>query len=220
MMRDRDQIISDLKKALEEMPLDNLQVLTDLLTTFSELSFERSDRATSIRPAIIRSFASSLLTDDERGRSVNFPVQTRIRENAKILNPEKLKIGSNSWVGEGAILDASGGLEIGSHTSIGPGVYIWSHSSHLSNLNFEGEISSRLIERTPTKIGDGVFIAGPSVVLAGSTIGNKCIIRPMSVVNGDVPDYSIVDGHQVKEGVLNEEAIASMTAQFLKKKSR
>lgn len=211
----RDVVITEIKSIFEDMPMENLNVIKSLLSAFTNLNFEKSDRAALIRPGIINAFASSLLTDEERGSSFGLSPNARVRENAKIISPEKLRLGANTWVGEGAILDASGGLTIGSHTSIGPGVYIWSHSSHLSNLNLDGKISSQLIERMPTQIGDGVFIAGPSVVLPGSVIGNKCIVRPMSVVSGVVPDFSIVDGKQVKAGILTEELIEKMTAKLI-----
>ena len=120
------------------------------------------------------------------------PDGCRIRENAKIISKENLNIGEHCWIGEGAILDASGGLTIGAHTSIGLNVFVWTHDSHSLNIRSKNtREASKLIKRKPTKIGERCFIAGPSVILAGVTIGDKCIIPPMSVVSEDLPEGTI-----------------------------
>lgn len=142
----------------------------------------------SLRSQILRYHMSSVLSDKERAKLFGLHETCRIRENAKIIWPENLKCGENVWIGEGAILDASGGLEIGSHTSIGLGVFVWTHSSHKLNRKMENVQNSPEIVRKPTKIGDGVFLAGPSVVLPGVTIGNKAVISPMSLVDRDVDE--------------------------------
>ena len=48
------------------------------------------------------------MTDVERAKFLGLPKGCRIRENAKIISQENLKIGNNVWIGESAILDASG----------------------------------------------------------------------------------------------------------------
>jgi acetyltransferase-like isoleucine patch superfamily enzyme len=71
---------------------------------------------------------------------------------------------------------------------------LWSHSSYLTNLTLDNRTGSDLIERIPTKIGKGCFIAGPAVIYPGVTIGDRCMILPMSVVTKDVPSMSLVAG--------------------------
>ena len=66
-----------------------------------------------IRKEILTYHLSSVMTDSERAVLLGLPEGCRIRENAKIISPENLKCGTNVWIGEGAIIDASGGLEIG-----------------------------------------------------------------------------------------------------------
>lgn len=152
------------------------------------------DQETSwhIRKQILDYHATQTMSDVERARYFGLPVKCRMRENAKIISPENLIIGENNWIGEGAILDASGGLEIGSNCQIGLGVYVWSHDSHraaIKGINTQEHQSTIL--RKPTKIGDNCFIAGPSVIMPGVVIGNKCIISPMSVVFEDLPDKTV-----------------------------
>lgn len=145
-----------------------------------------------IRSQILMYNATFAMSDAERAEFIGLPKGCRIRENAKILSPEKLIIGENCWIGEGAILDASGGLTVGSNTSIGLSVFVWTHDSH--KLNIRGTNTrdcQNRIKRKSTSIGSNCFIAGPSVIMPGVTIGNSCIVSPMSVVYEDLPDHTI-----------------------------
>ena len=180
-----------------------------------ELPFKSEERHMLLRPDIIRRVIGEFLTDDERAEYLGLSRGCRIREGAKIFSPANLSIGEYCWIGENAILDASGGLEIGSHTSIGPSVFVWSHSSHLTALGMDNAPGSKLIQRKRTKIGSGCFVAGPSVVLPGVTIGDCVLIRPFATVDRDVPSRSVVDSSGVKEGGLSEQCIARMVRNHL-----
>jgi acetyltransferase-like isoleucine patch superfamily enzyme len=138
------------------------------------------------------------MTDDERAELWGLPEGCRMRENSKILSPENFKCGKYVWIGEGAILDASGGLEIGDHTSIGLSVYIWSHTSFLANLTLNNIVGNPLIARAKTSIGKGCFIAGHSVIYHGVSIGDKTVVLPMSVITKDIPGNCIVGGSPAK----------------------
>ena len=162
-------------------------------------SFKEDEKNTALRENLIfKQFADKLLTDSERAAFYNLPETCRMRENAKLISPQNLTIGEHVWIGEGAVLDASGGLEIGSHTSIGLGVFVWSHSSHLANIEMANYPSSPLITRTPTKIGSGVFIGGPSVINPGVTVGDRTIILPMSCVTKSFEGNCILGGSPAK----------------------
>jgi acetyltransferase-like isoleucine patch superfamily enzyme len=174
------------------------------------------ERQRKLRPDILRRMLGLVMTDDERAAAQGLHETCRMREGAKIISPEKFECGEYVWIGENAVLDASGGLSVGSHTSIGLGVYIWSHTSQLTNLTMQNFSGSALIERKPTKIGSGVFIAGPSVVLAGVSIGDKCVIAPLTVVTKDIPPYSVVLGNPGRiVKTMDEEYIAAERARVL-----
>jgi acetyltransferase-like isoleucine patch superfamily enzyme len=160
--------------------------------------FKDSERQRLLRPYVLKQFVSSVMTDDERAAFWGLPEGCRMRENAKIISPENLVCGKYVWIGEGAVLDASGGLEIGDHTSIGLNVMLWSHTSWLTNVLMENEGGSPLIHRKKTKIGSGCFIAGPSVVYHGVTVADRTVILPMSVVTKDTPGNCIMSGAPAK----------------------
>jgi acetyltransferase-like isoleucine patch superfamily enzyme len=156
--------------------------------------FKNEPRNNRLRDEVLKRFISGVMTDDERAALFGLPAGCRMRENAKIISPENLDIGEYVWIGEGALLDASGGLTIGAHTTIGSGVYLWSHRSFMTNLTLDNRSGSELVTRAPTRVGKGCFIGGPSVIYSGVTIGDKVVVMPMSVVTKDVPSYAMVAG--------------------------
>jgi len=170
--------------------------------------FKDTERSNRLRNQILEYFISSVMTDEERAELFGLPHGCRMRENAKIICPENLRCGQFVWIGEGVILDASGGLEIGEHTSIGFNTMVASHTSYLANLSLQNGIGSPLIERKPTRIGKGCFIAGPSVIYHGVSVGDKVVVAPMSVITGDVPSYTFVAGSPAKvKRQLSEDSI-------------
>lgn len=159
------------------------------------LDDERSNR---LRRQILTDLVGGLMNDVERARLLGLPETTRIRERTKIVSVENLKLGDHCWIGENAVLDASGGLTIGEHTSIGLNCLIFTHSSWLSNMMLENHSGSDLIERKPVRIGKGCFIGGNSVIMPGVTIGDFVTVNPLSVVTKDVPDYCLVSGNPAR----------------------
>jgi acetyltransferase-like isoleucine patch superfamily enzyme len=153
-----------------------------------------SERNHSLRDDIVQRFLSQLLTDDERAKLLGLPSTCRVRENTKLLMPERLRCGEYVWIGENAYLDASGGLEIGDHTTIGVGVFVWTHTSVLANILAANEPGGSHVIRRRVKIGSRCYIVGPSVINPGVTIGDGALVLPLSVVTRDVPPHVIVAG--------------------------
>jgi acetyltransferase-like isoleucine patch superfamily enzyme len=186
------------------------QILRNFSDTFKDISFFDSNRNNALRHGICKDIAARVLTDDERASFYGLPTGCRMREGAKIISIENLQIGEYCWIGENAILDASGGLSIGSHCSIGLSVFVWSHSSHLSSLTMQNKIGNKLIDHKPTNIGDGCFIAGPSVIQPGVNIGNKVLVKPFSTIDTDVPDRSIVNQNGIRENVFTDKMLKKL----------
>jgi acetyltransferase-like isoleucine patch superfamily enzyme len=175
------------------------------------------DTDPALRDQILLYHISDVLTDRERARLLNLPEGCRIRERAKILAPEKLKCGRHVWIGEGAVLDAQGGLTIGDFTQIGLNVMIWSHTSHRQALLSKTTISKEGITYKETKIGKNCFIAGPSVIAPGVNIGDRVIISPLSFVDRDLPDDVVYSGNRDIRQLENrvkelEEALRKLSA--------
>lgn len=160
--------------------------LLPLIAASARREAAASDYDLDLRAQILRYHATDLMTDRERAAFFGLPEGCRIRERAKILAPEKLVMGKNVWIGEGAVLDAQGGLTIGDASQIGLGVMVWSHSSHQQAAKGETGQSRDGIIYKATTIGRNCFIAGPSVIAAGVNIGDSAIISPLTFVDRDV----------------------------------
>jgi acetyltransferase-like isoleucine patch superfamily enzyme len=172
--------------------------------------FHADERSNRLRNAILTDLVGQYMTDSERAALLGLPPTTRIRERAKIVCPEGLEIGDHCWIGEGAALDASGGLTIGEHTSIGLNVLVFTHSSWLANMTLQNHSGSDLIERKPVRIGKGCFIGGNSVIMPGVVIGDFVTVSPLSVVTKDVPDRALVGGNPARVfGRTEEEHVAA-----------
>ena len=169
-----------------------------------------------LRHQILTYHMSEVLTDVERANLLGLPEGCRIRERAKILCPEKLKIGKNVWIGEGAVLDAQGGLTIGDNTQIGLNVMIWSHTSHRQATEGKtGSPTKEGIKYRETKIGSNCFIAGPSVIGPGVSIGDRVIVSPLTFVDHDIPAGELVSGpRELKNLVQKVECLEEMLNQF------
>jgi acetyltransferase-like isoleucine patch superfamily enzyme len=160
--------------------------------------FFDDERSNRLRPQILTDLVGQYLNDAERARLYGLPDTTRIRERAKIISPERLRIGEHCWIGEGAVLDASGGLTIGEHTSIGVNTLVFTHSSWLANMMLANHSGSDLIERKPVRIGKGCFVGSLVVVMPGVTIGDFATVQPNSVVAKDVPERCLVAGNPAR----------------------
>ena len=160
--------------------------------------FFDDERSQRLRPRILTDLIGQYMNDGERAKLLGLPESTRIRERAKIIYPDRLEVGEHCWIGEGSMLDATGGLVIGDHTSIGLNVLIFTHSTWLCNMMLENYSGSDLMERKPVRIGKGCFIGGNSVIMPGVTLGDFVTVQPMSWVAKDVPDRTLVAGNPAR----------------------
>lgn len=164
----------------------------------SELEFGDTERSRGLRESILKNLLALAMTDDERATMLGLPLGCRVRESAKIISPNLLVCGEHVWIGENSVVDASGGLTIGSHTTIAVGALVWTHESVLANLMMDNSIGNPWLVRKSTIIGSGCYIGGPSSIYPGVKIGNKVVVLPMSVVMEDVPDNVVVGGSPAK----------------------
>lgn len=109
---------------------------------------------------------------------------------------EGLVIGNNVGIAQNCFIQVRGFVTIGSNVIFGPGVSIFSDNHNHENSNIY------IVEQGETRKGvtieDDVWIGARSVILDGVTIGAHSIIAAGSVVNKNVPAYSIFGGVPAK----------------------
>jgi acetyltransferase-like isoleucine patch superfamily enzyme len=124
----------------------------------------------------------------EKARALGFGEGASIYDSALVIGD--VKVGEQTWIGPGVVLDGSGGLSIGAYCSISAGVQVYSHDS-VAWATSGGE---KEIERAATRIGDRCYIGPNSIIAKGITIGDGSVVGAGSVVLSDLPPGSRAAG--------------------------
>ena len=101
--------------------------------------------------------------------------------------PERISIGRNCTINEGAVLSGRGGLTIGDDVRI-------STYAMLETSRLEASGRPRTHRAEPIVVGNNVWIASNAIVCGGVTIGEDSIIAAGAVVTRDVPARAIARG--------------------------
>lgn len=117
--------------------------------------------------------------------------KTQIDMGQYVLSPQRIKIGNNSHINQGCLLDGRGGITIGDSVSISHRVQIITGSHDIQSKDFRGFVE-------PVELGDFVFIGVGSTILGGTIVGKGAVICAGAVVTKNVPEYSVVAGVPAK----------------------
>jgi len=137
-----------------------------------------------------------------------------IEHGALILKPERVKIGSNvyighyailrgydtndlvigndTWIGQFCYINSAGGVEIGSRVGVGP--YVKMMSSEHAEEGRDVPVLFCDLEFARVKVEDDSDIGMGAIILPGVTVGKGSIVGAGAVVTRDVEPYSIVAG--------------------------
>lgn len=162
----------------------------DVTELRAELERFHWQRQTELREEWDRSlpFGDGIVDRWEKARFLGFGEGASIYDSAVVIGD--VKVGAHSWIGPFTILDGSGGLTIGGNCSIGAGVQIYTHES--VNWALTGGVAPYV--RAEVTIGDNCYIGPMTLIGKGVHIGRHCLVGANSVVNKDLPDYSIAYG--------------------------
>ena len=139
-----------------------------------------------------------------RPRYVHLGDHVRIKRNTSInLHPKDKKskegillVGNDVIISEGCIISACNRIVIEDHVGISPYVMI------IDNSRKPGDIirpsKEQKVEVGYVHIGADTWVAYNAVILMNVTIGKHCIIGALSVVNRDIPPYSVAVGSPAK----------------------
>jgi acetyltransferase-like isoleucine patch superfamily enzyme len=124
----------------------------------------------------------------ERAKRLGFAESASIYHNTYVMGD--VKVGQHTWVGPFVMLDGQAGIDIGDYCSISTGVQIYTHDTVRWALS-GGEAP---FERGAVRIGNCTYVGSQSVVLRGVTIGDHCVVGAHSLINSDIPPYTIAFG--------------------------
>lgn len=125
-------------------------------------------------------------------------IEIVLRPDRAIAMPE-LTVGNNVNIEQGVHIVCCNSVVIGDQVSITPYVIIVDTFHPYQGLTYGEKIGDRLPqENTFVEIGFGTFIGAHAVILPNVRIGKYCVIGANSVVNSDVPDYTVVAGNPAR----------------------
>jgi acetyltransferase-like isoleucine patch superfamily enzyme len=123
-------------------------------------------------------------------------------DNTIIHHNVLFNVGSNIELGEGALLnryvmlDDRASLKIGAYTMVAAGVTIETHTHPFDDFTQPIAISGR--QGRSVSVGPNTVLGYNVVIMAGVSIGERCIVGANSVVTKDVPDFTVVGGVPAK----------------------
>ncbi len=109
---------------------------------------------------------------------------------------EGLIVGNNVGFSPNCFIQVRGSVEIGNNVIFGPGMSIFSETHN--NINPDIFINEQGETREGVTIEDGVWVGAGATILDGVTVGHDSIIAAKSLVNNNIPPYSIVAGIPAK----------------------
>jgi len=135
-----------------------------------------------------------------RPRFVHVGDHVRIKKNTNInLHPRDKKskegilfIGNHVAISEGCIISAFNRIVIEDDVGIAPYVCIIDNSRKPTDIN--RPLQEQDVEVGSVHIGAGSWLAYNVCVLPNVKIGEHCLIGALSVVNKDIPPYSVAVG--------------------------
>ena len=171
------------------MNVDGLNLTAEELKLFETLKSLKGklDQGTLDRYRRINPFQENIIDWHEKGERYA-GAGSVIYESATIMGD--VRIGENAWIGEGCLVDGSGGLTIGNHVVLACGVHIYTHDTVKWALS--GGLAQ--YKHAPVTIGDNVFVGAQSVITCGVDIGSHVLVCANATVTESVPSYSIVAG--------------------------
>jgi acetyltransferase-like isoleucine patch superfamily enzyme len=107
--------------------------------------------------------------------------------------PARVRIGAGTFLNMGVMVAALELVEIGDHCMFANGCFITDADHRIDDPNrpvpWQGFRS-----KGPTRVGDNVWCGTNVAITSGVTVGERCVIGANSVVNRDLPPYSIAVG--------------------------
>lgn len=132
-----------------------------------------------LRLGVLRLFTTTIRTHE-------------IADGVQIYFPWNIRIGQNTSLNEGVILDGFGGLTIGDNVRIAPRVMINTADHRFADPDIPIRLQG--YECAPVVIEDDVWIGTMAAIGKGVTIGRGAVVGAGAVVVRDVPPFTVVGG--------------------------
>ena len=120
----------------------------------------------------------------------------RIDDDVIISNCHRITVGDNVIINRGTMINAMGGLHIGSNTGISYNSVIWTVEHKYvdaDRIPFDEDVVVK-----PVRINDNVWLGANVCINPGVEIGEGAVVGMGSVVTKDIPPLGIVMGNPAR----------------------
>jgi acetyltransferase-like isoleucine patch superfamily enzyme len=104
-------------------------------------------------------------------------------------------VGSHVVFAACSMVLGEGGVEIGDFTHLGPHVVV---TSQYGDSRTPSMTERPTVKTDPVRIGKGCWIGSGTVVMPGTSLGDRCIVAPLSVVYGHWADGVTLAGNPAR----------------------
>src|SRR5215472_14410353 len=108
----------------------------------------------------------------------------QIKPGVRVKFPWRLEVGNYSWLGENVWIDNLDKVSIGANCCISQGAYLCTGNHDWSRSTFD-------LIMGPIRIGEGAWIAARSTIGPGVTVGEGAVLGLGSVANRDLEPWTI-----------------------------
>ncbi|MBN2167254.1 MAG: WcaF family extracellular polysaccharide biosynthesis acetyltransferase [Marinilabiliaceae bacterium] len=115
-----------------------------------------------------------------------------IKPSVNIKYPWNLTIGNYTWIGENVWIDNLDKVTIGNNCCISQGAFLLCGNHNYKKKTFDLLISPIIIE-------DGVWIGAKAIITGGITCHSHSVLSAGSITSEDLEEYSIYKSHQLVE---------------------
>lgn len=124
----------------------------------------------------------------DRGKILKIGKKFKMRDGSKIRIRRNgvCTISNNSSVNSNNMIAYHKKISIGDNVQFSTNVQVYDHDH-----DYRSGLKNQKYSSVPIIIGDEVWIGANSIILKGVTIGSYAVIAAGSIVNCDVPDYSV-----------------------------
>ena len=133
--------------------------------------------------------------DPEKG----YLPEVKISNTAFIQDRSRLILGDHVFIGHYNFIESSHGIRIGAGCQITNYISILTHSSHHSIRYYGNHAAGKGVLKGyhtgSVEIGPFTFVGPHCTILPGSTVGKGCIVAAYSMLRGNYPDFSIIEGN-------------------------
>ena len=137
----------------------------------------------------IERISPNVVTEFSHGSVSTLGHLVKIRSGTKIQVRKGglLKIGDDVKINYNCIVSCHGRIEIGKGTEFGPSVYVYDHDH-----NYRDGLENNLFNTSSVIIGENCWIGANTVILRGTSLGNRCVVGAGSVLKGNYPDGALI----------------------------